>query len=64
MRVTALELFAVPPRWLFLRLSTDERGEPIVEGRALGVPPRELLGGQRRGRMRLWGNENGTVAEW
>jgi galactonate dehydratase len=37
-RVTALELFAVPPRWLFLKLSTDEGiagwGEPIVEGRA------------------------------
>ena len=37
MRITALELFAVPPRWLFLRLSTDEGivgwGEPIVEGR-------------------------------
>jgi len=23
-RITALELFAVPPRWLFLKLSTDE----------------------------------------
>ena len=38
MRVTALELFAVPPRWLFLKVSTDEGiagwGEPIVEGRA------------------------------
>ena len=37
MRVTALELFAVPPRWLFLKLSTDEGivgwGEPVVEGR-------------------------------
>jgi galactonate dehydratase len=36
-RVTGLELFAVPPRWLFLKLSTDEGvcgwGEPIVEGR-------------------------------
>ena len=41
MRVTALELFAVPPRWLFLKLSTDEGiagwGEPIVEGRAATV---------------------------
>jgi galactonate dehydratase len=37
MRVTGLELFAVPPRWLFLKVSTDEGiagwGEPIVEGR-------------------------------
>jgi galactonate dehydratase len=36
-RVTALELFAVPPRWLLLKVSTDEGiigwGEPIVEGR-------------------------------
>jgi len=40
-RVTALELFAVPPRWLFLKVSTDEGvagwGEPIVEGRAATV---------------------------
>ena len=35
------ELFAVPPRWLFLRLETDDGlvgwGEPIVEGRAKTV---------------------------
>jgi len=35
-RVTALELFPVPPPWLLLKLSTDEGisgwGEPIVEG--------------------------------
>jgi len=40
-RISALELFAVPPRWLFLKLSTDEGiagwGEPIVEGRAATV---------------------------
>ena len=38
MKVTSLELFKVPPRWLFLKVSTDEGiagwGEPIVEGRA------------------------------
>jgi galactonate dehydratase len=38
MRITALETFVVPPRWLFLKISTDEGisgwGEPIVEGRA------------------------------
>ena len=38
MKITSLELFAVPPRWLFLKVSTDEGisgwGEPIVEGRA------------------------------
>ncbi|MBX3082842.1 MAG: galactonate dehydratase [Anaerolineae bacterium] len=38
MKITALELFKVPPRWLFLKLSTDEGlvgwGEPVVEGHA------------------------------
>lgn len=38
MKITGFELFKVPPRWLFLKISTDEGlvgwGEPIVEGRA------------------------------
>ena len=38
MKITSLETFPVPPRWLFLKLSTDEGpagwGEPVVEGRA------------------------------
>lgn len=38
MKITGLELFKVRPRWLFLKISTDEGisgwGEPIVEGRA------------------------------
>src|SRR5262245_22364089 len=38
MRITGFELFKVPPRWLFLKVSTDEEitgwGEPVVEGRA------------------------------
>jgi galactonate dehydratase len=38
MKISSLELFKVPPRWLFLKVSTDEGvagwGEPIVEGRA------------------------------
>lgn len=38
MKITQLELFTVPPRWLFLKLSTDDGhygwGEPIVEGQA------------------------------
>lgn len=41
MRIARYELFAVPPRWLFLRLETEEGlvgwGEPIVEGRARTV---------------------------
>lgn len=38
MRIDRLEMFKVPPRWLFLKIETDEGyvgwGEPIVEGRA------------------------------
>jgi len=41
MKITGLELFTVPPRWLFLKVSTDEGlagwGEPVVEGRAATV---------------------------
>jgi len=38
MRIARLETFLVPPRWLFLRIETDDGlvgwGEPVVEGRA------------------------------
>ncbi|WP_102347432.1 galactonate dehydratase [Bacillus sp. Marseille-P3661] len=38
MKITSLETFVVPPRWLFLKITTDEGivgwGEPVVEGRA------------------------------
>jgi galactonate dehydratase len=37
-KITGFELFKVPPRWLFLKITTDEGiagwGEPVVEGRA------------------------------
>jgi galactonate dehydratase len=40
-KISGLELFPVAPRWLFLKLCTDEGicgwGEPIVEGRAATV---------------------------
>ena len=39
--VTSLELFKVPPRWLFLKVTTADGlegwGEPVVEGRADSV---------------------------
>ena len=39
MKITRLETFLVQPRWLFLKVHTDEGlvglGEPILEGRAL-----------------------------
>ncbi len=37
MKITQMELFQIEPRWLFLKISTDqgfEGGEPILEGRA------------------------------
>jgi len=37
-KIKKVELFKVPPRWLFLKISTDEGisgwGEPVVEGKA------------------------------
>ncbi len=37
-RIDRFDLFKVPPRWLFLKITTDEGiegwGEPVVEGRA------------------------------
>lgn len=41
MKITKLTTHVVPPRWLFLKIETDEGvtgwGEPVVEGRALTV---------------------------
>ncbi|MDM5214095.1 galactonate dehydratase [Peribacillus sp. NJ4] len=41
MKITSYELFQVPPRWLFLKIETDEGivgwGEPVIEGRAATV---------------------------
>ncbi|MFL5809908.1 MAG: galactonate dehydratase [Flavisolibacter sp.] len=41
MKIKSFELFRVPPRWLFLKIETDEGisgwGEPVIEGRAATV---------------------------
>ena len=41
MKITKMETFLVPPRWLFLKIETDEGivgwGEPVIEGRAATV---------------------------
>ncbi|MDF3077498.1 MAG: galactonate dehydratase [Sphingobacteriaceae bacterium] len=41
MNIRSYELFQVPPRWLFLKIETDEGivgwGEPVIEGRAATV---------------------------
>jgi galactonate dehydratase len=49
-KIASMELFKVPPRWVFLKVTTDEDvvgwGEPVVEGRADTViaAVRELAG--------------------
>ena len=41
MKIVSLELFTVPPRWVFLKITTDDGfvgwGEPVVEGHAAAV---------------------------
>ena len=41
MKITKLTTYLVPPRWLFLKIETDEGvtgwGEPVIEGRARSV---------------------------
>ncbi|MFQ3545989.1 galactonate dehydratase [Halobacillus rhizosphaerae] len=41
MKIKEIETFVVPPRWLFLKITTDDGiegwGEPVVEGRAATV---------------------------
>ncbi|MDR1598477.1 MAG: galactonate dehydratase [Oscillospiraceae bacterium] len=50
MKIREVELFQVPPRWLFLKMTTESGivgwGEPVVEGRAATVAAcvRELAG--------------------
>lgn len=49
MKITGYQLYRVPPRWLFLKIETDEGfsgwGEPVIEGRAGTVEAcvRELM---------------------
>jgi len=41
MKITGYQLYLVPPRWLFLKIETNEGisgwGEPVIEGKALTV---------------------------
>lgn len=55
MKITDLETFLVAPRWLFLRIETDDGivgwGEPVVEGRAEAVQAAvEILSSQLIGK--------------
>jgi galactonate dehydratase len=60
LKISRLSTYLVPPRWLFLRVDTDEGitgwGEPVVEGRAQTVAAAvdelaDLLVGQDPGRI-------------
>ena len=75
MRIARIELFLIPPRWLFCRIETDDGvvgwGEPVVEGRAEVVRAAvevfaEYLIGQDPLRMRnpVWRHDDGSFAEW
>ena len=64
MKIQSIELFKVPPRWLFLKITTDTGlsgwGEPVIEGRADTVAAavtelEEYLIGKEAGRIEdLW----------
>ena len=62
MKISTIELFKVPPRWLFVKITTDDGltgwGEPIVEGKADSVMAcvNELRG-------QLIGKEAGHIEE-
>jgi galactonate dehydratase len=51
MKITGFKLYQLPPRWLFLKIETDEGlvgwGEPVIEGRAatVAMAVQELLAG-------------------
>ena len=64
MKITKLTTYRVPPRWMLLKIETDEGlvgwGEPVIEGRARTVEAAvhelsELIVGQDPGRINdLW----------
>ncbi len=64
MKITSMKTYAVPPRWLFLKVETDEGivgwGEPVLEGRAASVAAMVkelsdyLIGQDPRDIQRLW----------
>jgi galactonate dehydratase len=64
MKITALKTWQVPPRWLFLKIETDEGvsgwGEPVIEGRAATVEAavhelsEYLIGADARRVEHLW----------
>lgn len=78
MRVTALELFAVPPRWLLLKLRGAARSAgldvavghvavPTGPGAGVEIDEERVREAAREAWMwhsPVWRNDDGTVAEW
>jgi hypothetical protein len=60
-RITGLELFAVPPRWLLLKLSTAVKMNATAELHYLDSEARVEEAAERLAAAR---NQDGTVAEW
>ena len=65
MRVTGLELFAVPPGWLF---HVDGHiAVPTAPGLGVEIDEERVREAAAHGRMwhdPVWRNDDGTVAEW
>ncbi|MEC0301049.1 hypothetical protein P4711_24745 [Peribacillus castrilensis] len=59
MKIIKISLFKVPPRWLFLKIDTDEGisgwGESVVEECAEAV---------KAAVKKQWRNEEEGIAEW
>jgi L-alanine-DL-glutamate epimerase-like enolase superfamily enzyme len=63
MRITEIETFPVPPRWLFVKVSTDAGlagwGEATFEGRSEVAAAKS-----HRWRGPIWRHKDNSFAEW
>lgn len=67
MKITRLKSYAVPPRWIFLKIETDEGAIPTRPG--LGIEINEKYVTERakvghRWRNPIWRHADGSLAEW
>ena len=70
MKITGFKMYQVPPRWLFLKIETDEGicgwGEPVLEGKADTVAAcvdemMDYLIGRRYSLQRYFGDRAGVM---